>query len=153
MSNELFSAEILDSDQLAWVWRAELEIHKHLLSVARSQLQQLDRCIKGEKVMDRASLTLSQLLQRGLVPEDWSGERQQKTIDQFLDVLKTRAEFYKVRTVLFRPVYCNKLRPHKIVPRYTHLTCGQSYKNFMLVNYDSRVVPDWKIPQITILES
>ena len=53
MSNELFSAEILDSDQLAWVWRAELEIHKHLLSVARSQLQQLDRCIKGEKVMEK----------------------------------------------------------------------------------------------------
>ena len=31
--------------------------------------------------------------------------------------------------------------------------CGQSYKHFMLVNYDSRVVPDWKIPQITTLES
>ena len=25
-------------------------------------------------------------------------------------------------------------------------TCGQSYKHFTLVNYDSRVVPDWKIP-------
>ena len=32
------------------------------------------------------------------------------------------------------------------------LTCGQSYKHFMLVNYDSRVVPDWKIPHITNLE-
>ena len=31
--------------------------------------------------------------------------------------------------------------------------CGQSYKHFMLVNYDSSVVPDWKIPHITTLES
>ena len=31
--------------------------------------------------------------------------------------------------------------------------CGQSYKHFTLVNYDSIVVPDWKIPQITTLES
>ena len=32
-------------------------------------------------------------------------------------------------------------------------TSGQSYKHFTLVNYDSRVIPDWKIPHITILES
>ena len=31
-------------------------------------------------------------------------------------------------------------------------TSGQSYKHFMLVNYNSRVVPDWKIPHITTLE-
>ena len=30
---------------------------------------------------------------------------------------------------------------------------GQSYKHFTLVNYDSRVIPDWKIPHITTLES
>ena len=30
---------------------------------------------------------------------------------------------------------------------------GQSYKHFTLVNYDSRVVPDWKIPHITTLYS
>ena len=29
---------------------------------------------------------------------------------------------------------------------------GQSYKQFTLVNYDPRVVPDWKIPHITTLE-
>ena len=31
-------------------------------------------------------------------------------------------------------------------------TCGQSYKHFTLVNYDSRGVPDLKIPHITTLE-
>ena len=31
--------------------------------------------------------------------------------------------------------------------------CGQSYKHFTLVNYESRVVPDWKIPHIMTLES
>ena len=30
---------------------------------------------------------------------------------------------------------------------------GQSYKHFTLVNYDSRVIPDLKIPHITTLES
>ena len=30
---------------------------------------------------------------------------------------------------------------------------GQSYKQFTIVNYDSRVVPDLKLPHITTLES
>jgi hypothetical protein len=47
------SAEMSDSDPLVWVWKTEIEIHRRLLSVSRSQLLQLDRCIKGEKVMDR----------------------------------------------------------------------------------------------------
>ena len=33
------------------------------------------------------------------------------------------------------------------------LASGQSYKGFTIVNYDSRVVPDWKIPHIMTLES
>ena len=33
------------------------------------------------------------------------------------------------------------------------LTCGQSYKASTIVIYDSRVVPDLKIPHITTLES
>ena len=33
------------------------------------------------------------------------------------------------------------------------VTSGQSYKHFMLVNYDSRVVPDLKIPHIMTLDS
>ena len=34
-----------------------------------------------------------------------------------------------------------------------HLICGQSYKASMIVIYASRVVPDLKIPHITMLES
>ena len=33
------------------------------------------------------------------------------------------------------------------------LISGQSYKHFTLVNYNSRVLPDWKIPHIMTLES
>ena len=33
------------------------------------------------------------------------------------------------------------------------LTCGQYYKASTIINYDSRVVPDLKIPHITTLES
>ena len=32
-------------------------------------------------------------------------------------------------------------------------TCGQSYKAPTIVIYDSRVVPDLKLPHITTLES
>ena len=32
-------------------------------------------------------------------------------------------------------------------------TSGQSYKHFKIINYDSRVVPDWKIPHSMTLES
>ena len=34
-----------------------------------------------------------------------------------------------------------------------HATSGQSYKASMIVIYDTRVVPDLKIPHITTLES
>ena len=34
-----------------------------------------------------------------------------------------------------------------------HCSFGQSYKAPTIVNYDSIVVPDWKIPHITTLES
>ena len=33
------------------------------------------------------------------------------------------------------------------------VSCGQSYKASTIVIYNSRVVPDWKIPHITTLES
>ena len=33
------------------------------------------------------------------------------------------------------------------------LTCGQSYKYFTLINYDSRVIPDVKTLHITTLGS
>ena len=36
---------------------------------------------------------------------------------------------------------------------FIQITSGQSYKASMIVIYDSRVVPDWKIPHITTLES
>ena len=32
-------------------------------------------------------------------------------------------------------------------------SCGQSYKASTIVMYDSRVVPDLKIPHVTTLES
>ena len=32
-------------------------------------------------------------------------------------------------------------------------TCGQSHKHFTSVNYDSKVVPDWKLPHIVTLDS
>ena len=41
---------------------------------------------------------------------------------------------------------------HNVDFNWGKYLCGQSYKHFMTVNYDPRVVPDWKIPHITTLE-
>ena len=35
----------------------------------------------------------------------------------------------------------------------TNVTCDQSYKQFTLVIYDSRVIPDLKVPHITTLDT
>ena len=37
------------------------------------------------------------------------------------------------------------------VLKVSNVTCGESYKGSTIVNYDSRVVPDLKIPHITTL--
>ena len=49
------------------------------------------------------------------------------------------------------PLYMKKsMNP---VSQVDLISCGQSYKASTIINYDSRVVPDWKIPHITTLES
>ena len=40
-----------------------------------------------------------------------------------------------------------------MLPLKMSVLCGQSYKGPMIANYDSRVVPDLKIPNITTLMS
>ena len=40
-----------------------------------------------------------------------------------------------------------------IEPLHKYTNSGQSYKQFTLVNYDFRVVPELKIPHIMTLES
>ena len=56
-------------------------------------------------------------------------------------------------------MYLRKDCPYfKIVTDYAYIlfavlsanaNSGQSYKHFTIINYDSRVIPDWKIPHIT----
>ena len=56
------------------------------------------------------------------------------------------------RTILF--TYCGTLNAAMTTSSLNiDLTCGQSYKASTIVIYDSRVVPDLKIPHITTLES
>ena len=45
--------------------------------------------------------------------------------------------------------------PSFLMVRYTGIStsCGQSYKQFTIVIYESRVVPDLKIPHIMTLDS
>ncbi len=69
---------------------------RHNQAVARAQLEQLERCIKGEKVMDASSEMLSEALRGGHVPETWTGKKLSQTVEQYLEIIKLRAEFYQV---------------------------------------------------------
>jgi hypothetical protein len=46
--------------------------------------------------MDSSSQQLSQQLQAGRAPAAWSGKNLDLSLKQYLEVLKLRAEFYKV---------------------------------------------------------
>ena len=50
-------------------------------------------------------------------------------------------------------IYNNVILPKTTLNFFPSAISGQSYKHFTLINYDSRVVPDWKMPHITTLES
>ena len=61
-----------------------------------------------------------------------------------------------ISQLYLRPIYLLRCNSYICYINFAILhrwTSGQSYKHFMLINYDSRVVPDWKIPHITTLES
>ena len=42
---------------------------------------------------------------------------------------------------------------HAVLPQQPEITSGQSYKASTIIIYDSRVVPNLKIPHITTLDS
>ena len=48
-------------------------------------------------MMDANSEKLSEDLRLGHVPEAWSGKKLSKTVEQYLQIIKLRAEFYQVR--------------------------------------------------------
>ena len=54
----------------------------------------------------------------------------------------------------FGYTYFAHLKEQNFVQKFiSMMICGQSYKQFTLINYDSRVVPDLKTPHITTLGS
>ena len=62
----------------------------------------------------------------------------------------TKLFSFFIFTDCYRPLTCSD---ESLDWLNTYESCGQSYKHFTLINYDSRVIPDWKIPHITTLES
>ena len=59
--------------------------------------------------------------------------------------------FTQCKVDLLPPTYPDTL--HHGQQTRDHYYCGQSYTHFTIVNYDSTVVPDLKVPHIITLES
>ena len=60
---------------------------------------------------------------------------------------------YNSRVVIYERKMFIRLATALTVRSSEFESCGQSYKALMIIIYDSRVVPDLKLPHITTLES
>ena len=61
--------------------------------------------------------------------------------------------FHHYLGICLRSVHFHSRLANRYIQRLDHVTSGQSYKASTIVIYNSRVVPDLKIPHITTLES
>ena len=94
---------------LNWIWSNERDIFLGCVMLARSNMEGLEKCIKGKKILDKESQGISEVLLSGFVPGYWvivggktlqdEGFRKQgkhMPIDVFLDLTEKRVSFSEV---------------------------------------------------------
>ena len=64
----------LQESSLKWLWINEMSRHDVILQLAFEQLDKLDKCVRGVKVLDDHSHELAKLLAKGQVPSSWLPE-------------------------------------------------------------------------------
>ena len=73
--------------------------HDVILQLAFEQLDKLDKCVRGVKVLDDHSHDLAKLLAKGQVPSSWLPEDKTNyslTAVNFIQIIRNRTEFFKV---------------------------------------------------------
>ena len=110
---------------LNWIWSNERDIFLGCVMLARSNMEGLEKCIKGKKILDKESQGISEVLLSGFVPGYWvivggktlqdEGFRKQgknMPIDVFLDLTEKRVSFSEVIIFFYtmrKRLLCNLL--------------------------------------------
>lgn len=95
------SIPFLSDGPFKWLWINEMTRHDIILSSAFADLDRLNKCAKGKKVLDNDSERLLSHLEKGRVPRTWMSE--DKTlrslrVSNFVRIVKERVALYKVKS-------------------------------------------------------
>jgi hypothetical protein len=92
------SIPLLDDGPLKWLWINEMTRHDIILTKAFGELDKLERCVVGAKVLDDSSHALAKILTKGYVPKDWLGQSSATfSASNFVRMVNERTHFYQVR--------------------------------------------------------
>lgn len=97
------SIPFLSDGPFKWLWINEMTRHDLVLSSAFNQLDRLNKCVRGLKVLDDDSKILADCLSCGRIPERWLGE--DRTIfslktSNFVRIINERTALYMVSKVV-----------------------------------------------------
>lgn len=73
--------------------------HDIILDDAFARLDKLNKCVRGDKVLDDHSKDLATVLADGQVPKNWLGEDKTNfslTAINFIQIINQRTEFFRV---------------------------------------------------------
>ena len=93
------SFPFLKDSPLKWLWINEMTRHDMILAMAFQQLDRLNKCVRGSKVLDDHSRELAEVLAQGMVPRKWLGDGKSKmslSTSNFIRIVTQRTSFYKV---------------------------------------------------------
>ena len=88
--------------ELGRIWADELAEFVSLVHQSRNSLEQLEKCVKGTKVLDNTSRRLSGILLQDNVPHSWCLKHPSKktSVRQYITNIQQRTDFYKVRLAI-----------------------------------------------------
>ena len=128
----------LQESSLKWLWINEMSRHDVILQSAFEQLDKLDKCVRGVKVLDDHSHELAKLLAKGQVPSSWLPEDKTNyslTAVNFIQIIRNRTEFFKVITM-------ENYKITTLVSNFIKTFCiFQSINEFKTIPFDVVVKP------------
>ncbi len=98
------SIPFLDDGPLQWLWINEMTRHDLILATAFEDLDKVNRCVIGEKVLDDWSLNIVNTVADAYVPNNWTKKMGGTsslavTICNFMRLVRQRSTLYQVSTI------------------------------------------------------
>ncbi len=109
------SIPFLDDGPLQWLWINEMTRHDLILAIAYEDLEKVNRCVIGEKVLDDISLAIVNTVADGYVPNSWikrmgGSSSLDITARNFMRLVKERNLLYQARLCTIHPISVKKKR-------------------------------------------